>query len=89
MVLLRSKEKIVIKLLDYLTQKSYTLNEMDLGDFLGYDHMKFAQLSGYSLSGHRKLSYVSDEPLNGRLTQRLGCRCDWLRIFYKPHCLIH
>jgi len=89
MVLLRSKEKNVIKLLDYLTQRGDTLNEMDLVDFPGDDHMKLAQLSGYSLTGHRKLSYVSDEPLNGRLTQRLGCRCDWLRIFYKSHCLTH
>lgn len=56
----RFKEnKIVSHLLDFATAHGCGMNELALMDFSDEDHMQFAQLIGYSVSGYGDLGYAS------------------------------
>lgn len=59
---LRFKENAIVRyLLDHGAKHGCGLNEIAGMDFPKEDHIQFAQLIGYSLSGYSELSYVDDD----------------------------
>lgn len=58
----RFKEnRIVSAVLEHASKAGYSLNEIACGDFTDEEHMQFAQLIGYSVSGYGNLSYASEQ----------------------------
>ena len=55
----RFKQNAIVRFL--LNEGPFTLNQLENMEFSNQDREQFAQLIGYSVSGYRELSYVSDE----------------------------
>lgn len=55
----RFKSNAIVRFL--LDHGGFDMNKLAGMNFTAEDHMQFAQLIGYSLSGYSELSYVSDE----------------------------
>ena len=53
--------EIVCTLLDWSSERGFSLNQIEVMDFSQSDRTQFAQLIGYSLCGFHELPYVSDE----------------------------
>lgn len=61
----RFKEnRIVSAVLEHASKAGYSLNEIACGDFTDEEHMQFAQLIGYSVSGYGNLSYASEQSVS-------------------------
>lgn len=59
---LRFKGNAIVRhLLDFASSRGCSLNEIAAMDFTRDDHVQFAQLIGYSVSGFGDLSYVDNE----------------------------
>ena len=57
--IVRFKENVIVRFV--LDNGGINLNMIADREFTDEDRCQFAQLIGYSLSGYRELSYVSDE----------------------------